>query len=392
VIVTTCTWDPVRGWSSPIPQPDSHADGQADGQADGRSSLVLVTADEFAVRAAASLGDDPLGELAQAWRGHPMLGWSSAGQAIGARTFDKALVLTIIRFEQTTTRSVHFDLTEAGTPRRAGREIAERLNDPQLRLITLTMDGLTGAGSAIAAGIADVLPDVDVVGALAADGDRFERCWTLVDGRPQQGHVSAVGLIGDHLRVGHASAGGWTTVGPERLVTRSFGNVLHELDGRPAAGVYEEYLGPLATELPASASLRPLQIRDLDDNLLCRTPLRVHDDGSLTMSGDVAQGTMATLLRSSADGLIHATAIAAKEARLNGDQLVLGLGGYGRRRALGTRIEEELEALVAAFDDDVNDAPAVVTSWTYGALSPTEHGVDVHDQTMTITTLSESRP
>ena len=38
--------------------------------------------------------------------------------------------------------------------------------------------------------------------------------------------VCAAGLYGDFVTVGHGSKGGWDNFGPERLVTRSQGNVL----------------------------------------------------------------------------------------------------------------------------------------------------------------------
>ncbi len=43
-------------------------------------------------------------------------------------------------------------------------------------------------------------------------------------------------------------------VGPERIVTRSKGNELYELDGRPALELYKEYLGERASGLPATGS------------------------------------------------------------------------------------------------------------------------------------------
>ena len=92
-------------------------------------------------------------------------------------------------------------------------------------------------------GICDVLPDTPVSGGLAADGDRFDRTWTVVDGQLVSGHVSAVGFVGEHVEIGFGSMGGWEPFGPDRLVTSSFGNVLYELDGRRASDLYLEYLG-----------------------------------------------------------------------------------------------------------------------------------------------------
>ena len=71
----------------------------------------------------------------------------------------------------------------------------------------------------------------------------------------------AVGLYGEHVKLGHGSKGGWDTFGPERIVTKSDGNVLYELDDKPALALYKEYLGDRAAGLPGSALLFPLALR-----------------------------------------------------------------------------------------------------------------------------------
>lgn len=70
----------------------------------------------------------------------------------------------------------------------------------------------------------------------------------------------AIGLYGDYVKLGHGSKGGWDKFGPERLVTKSKGNVLYELDGRPALQLYKEYWGDRAAGLPATVLLFPLAI------------------------------------------------------------------------------------------------------------------------------------
>src|SRR6185503_21340088 len=96
---------------------------------------------------------------------------------------------------------------------------------------------------------------------------------------------------GEHVRIGHGSKGGWDVFGPERLVTRSKGNVLFELDGKPALALYKEYLGERAAGLPATALLFPLAIRTAkDDKVLVRTILGVNEaEGSMTFAGDIPQ-------------------------------------------------------------------------------------------------------
>ena len=73
--------------------------------------------------------------------------------------------------------------------------------------------------------------------------ERFEETLVFWDGTPEKDTIAVLGLYGDRLRIGFGSLGGWDSFGPERLITRSTGNVLYELDGRSALGLYKQYLG-----------------------------------------------------------------------------------------------------------------------------------------------------
>jgi hypothetical protein len=141
---------------------------------------------------------------------------------------------------------------------------------------------------------------VVVTGGLAGDGDRFQQTWIITDGTPHSGFVCAAGLYGEQIRIGHGSMGGWDIFGPERTVTRSDGNVLYELDGRPALELYKEYLGERASGLPATGLLFPLSLRTDSSNgeSIVRTILAVDEESqSMTFAGDIPEGARAQLMK-----------------------------------------------------------------------------------------------
>jgi hypothetical protein len=225
---------------------------------------------------------------------------------------------------------------------------------------------------------------------LAGDGDRFEHTWVMVDGSPLEGRITAIGFYGDSVCFHHGSQGGWDIFGPERLITSSNGNVLYELDGRPALQLYKQYLGDLAEGLPATGLLFPLAIRqDPDDRSLVRTILAVDEaEQSLTFAGDVPAGNRAQLMQANFDRLIGGAEQAAQQAR-NGDfgpVLSIAISCVGRRLVLGDRTEEEVEATVAGLPPGSHQ----VGFYSYGEISPYSDGTcDLHNQTMTLTTISE---
>ena len=248
------------------------------------------------------------------------------------------------------------------------------------------------------AGLNEALdPACVVTGGLAADGDRFERTWVWEGGEIHSGHTAAVAFYGESLRVGHGSKGGWDIFGPERLVTRSSGRVLYELDGRPALELYKTYLGELASGLPATGLLFPLALRSGDadvgspDGQVVRTILGIDEaEQSMTFAGEVPEGVLAQLMKANFDSIIAGAQQAALLTRqVCPDQqegLAIAVSCVGRRWLLGERTEEELERTLDVLPRGFQQ----VGYYSYGEISPLTVGAcDLHNQTMTLTTIAE---
>jgi len=169
---------------------------------------------------------------------------------------------------------------------------------------------------------------------------------------------------------------------------RSTGNVLYELDGKPALRLYKEYLGERASGLPATALLFPLAMRVErgDEKQLVRTVLAIDEAAqSLTFAGNIPTGSFVQLMRANFDRLVQGASDAATMGRvgrtLDGDLLALAISCVGRRLVLGERTEEELEAALAAFPPGARQ----VGFYSYGEISPFASGpCDLHNQTMTL--------
>jgi hypothetical protein len=194
--------------------------------------------------------------------------------------------------------------------------------------------------------------------------------------------------------VGFGSLGGWDPFGPERLVTRSRGAVLYELDGQPALELYKRYLGDeYAAQLPSSGLLFPLTIRRGEELGVVRTILAVDERAqSLTFAGAVPEGAYARLMRANFDRLVDgaqgaartcATALAGKPA-----DVAFLISCVGRKLVLQQRIEEEVEAVQQVL----GATPVLTGFYSYGEISPFTPSArcELHNQTMTITTLREA--
>ncbi len=211
--------------------------------------------------------------------------------------------------------SVDPDAARAMPARRSARELAA----PDLAGVVILSDGLNVNGSALVEGVVSAIgANVPVSGGLAGDGAHFAETLVGCNGAPRAARVAAVGTLRRAIRFGHGSAGGWDVFGPKRKISKSAGNVLLEVDGKPALDLYKLYLGPEESQkLPGSALLFPMRISDPrhPERSVVRTVLAVDlEAGSMIFAGDMPEGWTAQLMRGSFSRLCAGAAEATHKA------------------------------------------------------------------------------
>lgn len=377
--VETIGYSSGRGWSLPkFPALDSD------------KTLVLVFGSAKEIE-----GNVPLESLFAAYPQAHILGCSTAGEILGTTISDNSLAVAVCRFDHTVLRPTSVPIANGADSYMAGAQIAKDLAAPDLRGLFVLSDGTSVNGSELVRGLNSVLPsNVVITGGLAGDGDRFQKTWVIDHRKVMHGRISAVGFYGDHIGLGHGSKGGWDIFGPERLVTRSRDNILFEIDGQPALELYKKYLGDLATGLPANALLFPLSLRRGSGEVarLVRTILSIDEKvGSMTFAGDIPQGSLVQFMRANFDRLVDGAVEAAQLTRDSrqhvGHSLAIAISCVGRRLVLADRAEEEVEAVAEVLPENTH----VVGFYSYGEISPYAKGpCELHNQTMTLTTVSET--
>lgn len=371
-------WTESRGW-------EPHAPGTLE---DPQLVLIFGAPEQLQRR-------DLLETIAAAWPEADLFGCSTAGDIAGTQVSDDSVVVTAVRFEHTTVRGACTRIEGPQDSFAAGESLARDLLGDDLVHVFVLSDGLHVNGSALVQGLASQLPpEVTVTGGLSGDGPRFQETLVLWKGVPASHTIAAVGFYGTRLRIGYASLGGWDPFGPERLITRSAGNVLYELDGRCALDLYKTYLGPHASDLPASGLLFPLSIRtEIGDTPVVRTILSVDEtDQSMTFAGDLPTGCYARFMKANFDRLIDGAVGAARTSHeavgTSSPDLALLVSCVGRKLVLGQRVEEEVEGV----REVLGDRTVLAGFYSYGEISPFTPTArcELHNQTMTITTLAES--
>ncbi|MGE0496956.1 MAG: FIST signal transduction protein [Ramlibacter sp.] len=379
-------WTQAQGWQPAAPGPDAEA------------AQVVFVFGATAVLQQHALSEQLRRDYPDAW----LFGCSTAGEIAGTQVSDDSLVATAVQFERTPLRHAMVDLAQTTSSHEAGEALGRQLPPTvqshgavlALAHVLVLSDGLNVNGSDLVSGLGAALPcGVSITGGMAGDGPRFGQTLVYREGTPCEQTVAVLGLYGPHLKVGFGSLGGWDSFGPERLITKSCGNVLYELDGHSALRLYKQYLGDHAHELPASGLLFPLSLRtNPGEPPVVRTILSVDEQAqSLTFAGDVPEGAYARLMKANFDRLIDGAMGAARTSRpplgaAHAD-LALLISCVGRKLVLKQRIEEEVEAV----REVLGHQPALAGFYSYGEISPFSPGArcELHNQTMTITTLAE---
>jgi hypothetical protein len=337
-------------------------------------------------------------ELKSRYPGADILGCTTAGEISGDEVLDESVSATAVEFSETKIHVESCNMAEMQDSFQAGQKLASRFDKNGLRLVMVISDGHVVNGTELVNGLASELgTSIPVTGGLAGDKAHFEKTLVSVNSPLTSGLIGAIGFYGEHLQIGHGSVGGWTPFGQDRTITKSSANVLHEIDGKPALQLYKVLLGDRAKDLPGASLLFPLAIRPADDSReqIVRTVLSINEeDGSMVFAGNMPEGYLCKLMIANFDQLVDGATRAANEALSISDlhtqnQRSLGVlvSCVGRKLVLGRRITDE----VLAVRSILGAKTALTGFYSYGEIAP--HGAllncELHNQTMTVTTITE---
>lgn len=318
---------------------------------------------------------------------------SSSGQISDQCTIQKEIVATAIDFEKTTIKTFEFDIVDNNDINDLGKMIKDKISSSDLKSILILSEGTHINGTELINElIKQTNKKIPIFGGLAGDEYAFKKTIVGLNNDASSGKIVAVGFYGNNIHFGYGSEGGWSDFGPEREVTKSDKNVLYKIGDRFALDLYKEYLGKYAEELPGSSLYFPLSMKEKGNTAsVVRTILSIDEDKkSMTFAGNIPEGAMVRLMKGNIDKLIDASSNAAlkiSQEPSSDTQLALLVSCVGRRIVLGDRVEEELEVVKEIFG--VNTV--LCGFYSYGEISPTLENVacELHNQTMTITTLYE---
>lgn len=192
---------------------------------------------------------------------------------------------------------------------------------------------------------------VPIVGGAAGDQLRFQQTRQLCNDTVTSDAVVVMVWSGP-IKIGTGVATGYTPLGQPHTVTRAEGAVVHEIDNRPAADLYSDYL-------QQPSIFYPLSVHDeTRQSLVLSSPLNFNSEtGELHLVNPVPQGSVVQLATASRQEIVDAARNAVGQAATAlGDAKVdaaLLFSCAGRRATLGTRTGEEYASIQSIIGDGV---------------------------------------
>lgn len=295
----------------------------------------------------------------------------------------------------------------AASPFEAGKAAAEAAKNQSpepLKSFIMMPDVLVGNGADTVRGVLASLGEhFPVVGGASGDDFKFTKTYQHLNDKVYSGAVVGVGISGN-FKMGIGVKHGWVPIGATKKVTKSEGGVLHELDGRPAISIYEDYFGAEEASTLKKETLAKLAITYPlgmtvagSDEMLIRAPLTVNETGSITCAAEVPVGADIQLMIGSREEAIRVAKEAAVNAvsQLDGStpKAVIIFNCIARNKIFAERSGDEISAIQEAVGKDT----PLIGFYTYGEQAPLGGEVKnieqcntaFHNETVVIAVLAE---
>ncbi len=235
-----------------------------------------------------------------------------------------------------------------------------------------------GQEEACIAGLEAVLgPEVPVVGGSAAD-DAVAGGWYQLTRDATYGDAVVVSALFPSGRIASAFQSGYTPTTTRGIVTRARGRTLLEIDGEPAAAVYDAWTGGAITEklreggsVLADTSLFPLgrRVGEVGGAPYYRLahPAAVHPDGAIDLFADIVEGDELVLMTGDVEALLSRAGRVAVDACALADLAPADVAGALVIFCAGCMltVRDRMDQVVAGLTEGLGGAP-FLGSFTFG--------------------------
>ncbi len=368
-----------REWSVPLPF-----------EWDDPQTLVLIF----------SYNPECVSYLCQHFPKSVVIGCSSGGDMFGKHHFEFCTSVSFIKFQKTKLRSSSIGLSYGNSFEVGTQLVKDLMKDAKPTSIMVFTPGLLKInGARFAEGLSSSMKDgVKVFGGVAGD-PKIVDTWTIDSHGIHDAKAVGVAFYGDDIICELSTKSGASPLGIERMITKAKGNVVFEVDNKPALEFYHQYLGDDIIDITKTLQF-PLAIstRFKIDNGPLRTPQAVSiPEKSVTFTEAIPEGSQVRIMMVSRENIVVGAEKAAaylkefSEKNLPlGDRFLFPISCIGRKYILGESIEDEVAAIHEAFAET---SMGIHGFYSFGEFASSEAGpsCELHNQTLNLALIFEKK-
>ena len=333
--------------------------------------------------------------------GAPLSGCSGEGIIVEDQPDESNFAVAVMALRSDEIRFQHGIATglrtdSIGVGRAIGQAIQPFLSS-ETRALFLFPDGLTINFDGLSAGLeaelklAQMLP---LVGGTAGDNWQFKQTYQYCDDEVVTDGV-AWALLAGQVRIASAVNHGCVAIGVEHKVTRSMGNTIFEIDGKPSLQVLKEYLteeemadwGKAVVNLPLGFEA-PKDMNGYDQYLIRAMLVRDDAVGSVTIPTEVSAGTSIWMTRRDYEKVVSGADRLARQIKEQlGDQpakMIFQFECAGRGKAF---LRDQLKLQLLHHLQQQLPAASWFGFYSFGEIGPVEARNCFHNYTAVLAAL-----
>ncbi|RYZ62898.1 MAG: hypothetical protein EOO14_00790 [Chitinophagaceae bacterium] len=330
-----------------------------------------------------------------------VLGATSCGEFIDGHQSEGAIGILLMDMKRSDYTILFEDIGERSLGEAAAqlsKAALQKFKRPAFILCStsLNVDGTILDGETLIRSIEKTVgPDLTLFGGMAGDDMSFKGTCVFANQCSTGYGVAALIINQEKIDLHGVALSGWKPIGVARTITKSKGNLLYEIDGKPALDMYLRFLGEDFAS--ADEQIRffdsvglhyPLQIQRTDrEPMMCNPMGYSKEENALILESDVEPGSKFWFSTPPDFDIVDTVIKKATEIRnatKRGAEALLIFSCASRLNALGPMAQQENNGLA-----EVWSAP-MAGFYTYGEFGKAVNGKhEAHSTTCSWVVLSE---
>ena len=307
-----------------------------------------------------------------------ILGTTTSGEICEGTMLEEEIIISFSIFEDTKVKSNIYEIQNNNIDLKG---ILDTLVDDDTKVLIVFSDGIQSNGDEIIKKISELKPEITIAGGRAGDNQVYQKTFIFNENYILESGCIIAALSSKNLIVNSNYLLNWMTIGQDMIITKSDGNILHDINHIKVIDVYKKYLGDdIADGLPNSGIEFPL-IFDKNGITIARAPIGITENGSFIFGGNIEVGTKVKFGFGDSNIIKNESYNIHDTLKTIPTESIFIYSCSARKVLIGKDLEVEFEVLQ-------NIAPSV-GFFTYGEYYHNENSNELLNITTTFLSLSE---